>query len=132
MRIERTTEKAERVLAHLTEWMDQIKDLECTEGVTVVIRTYHNGRENGYSVVFDKYLRDREFDTRVVWFSEFRSSDEIVVYSDAPAGFEYMVDNILDAVYERRKLFQSPKQAAMHCIAKLASVSKDIPRELPR
>lgn len=66
-----------------------------------VIGSYQNGREQGHSI------RAGCFNSRWIGWSEFRRSDDIVVY----AGLDNM-QSISDEMYENKKFFDTPKEAA--------------------
>ena len=78
--------KAETVL--------QIFDVEYGNEQEYYSRTYHNGRENGFAIT-------RVSDKKTAYISDFRRSDEIVVYLS-----NMYDDNITPQAYDNKMLFK--------------------------
>lgn len=127
MIIERVTEHAEGVLDIVAEWLDRIKDNEGTDDVTAIIRSYVNGRENGFSVVIERFHTwPRTVETRVVWFSEYRRSDEVVVYPEAIQGCTFDPSSLSENAWKDLCLFDTPREAAEFCIDFLGAFNEPL------
>lgn len=88
---------ADSVLA-LIEWI-------APDGVSLFAEPYVNGRERGWAV---------SFEGKTAVFSEFRNSDEIVIYTGKRMEFEMAGNVPSERAYKQKKFFSctEPYQAA--------------------
>lgn len=101
---------ARKVLAEIKRLAKNSKDDSC-----VVVESYVNCREQGFALA--------SCDDRKVAFSEFRRSDDIVVYFGTRKDFAFNTNIPSDEVYESAKFFRFDKieQAAKFIIKYLES-----------
>jgi len=122
MIIERTTELAEKVLNILVPTLSTIKNADAS----CVVRTYQNGRENGFHVSIS-VLSSIGLIIREVWFSEFRRSDDVVVYPHMRGDYGKSWDGVLPGgAYQNKRLFQTPEEAALFCFDVLTGKADSI------
>ena len=108
---ERKRELADAVLAYL-KWMNNHDDK-----IELDLETYSNGREYGYVLKLDT-VDGRLLFSNQLWiaFAEFRSSDDIAIYTDKG----YWNGHLTAKSYEESKLFRYDEAA------KAAKYIKDI------
>ena len=101
---------ARKVLAEVKRWAASSKD-----DALVECEAYVNCREQGFAL--------SSCDARKVAFSEFRRSDDIVVYFGARSDFAFNTNIPSDEVYESAKFFRFDKieQAAKFIVKYLES-----------
>ena len=99
---ERKRELADAVLAYL-KWMNNRDDK-----IELDLETYSNGREYGYVLKLDT-VDGRLLFSNQLWiaFSEFRRSDDIVIYTDKG----YWNGQLTDKSYEESKSFRYDEAA---------------------
>jgi hypothetical protein len=119
MKIERSGKMAEEVLGELS------KLLWGETRLAAHVSAYRNGREHG--LVFNVHgLLRKGFVDRSFTFSESRSSDEIVVYDgNLHTSREHHNDNDADAMYDAKRLFATPKAAAMFIAKEIKATIKE-------
>jgi hypothetical protein len=91
MKIIRTTEVADKVLKQFTSRWKKINF-----NGTAYVEPYQNGREHGWAL---NYKMNR------IAFSEYRNSDQIVVYYGPLCDFSLQGNVPSDKVYEHREIF---------------------------
>jgi hypothetical protein len=97
---------ARKVLAIVKRLAKNSKDDSC-----IVVESYVNCREQGFALA--------SCDDRKVAFSEFRRSDDIVVYTGARADFAFNTNIPGDEVYESARFFRyNQHEAAAKFIVK--------------
>lgn len=102
--IYKTWELAETVLNYLAV-------LLCDSGFDAYAYTYHNSGENGFCVKLSSvHVMSEEQKGRVVYFSEFRSSNDLVVYKMD----KNRTDGIDEEAYKGRRLFREALDAAKY------------------
>jgi hypothetical protein len=87
---------ARKVLAEVKRWAKLSRD-----DSVIAIESYVNCREQGFALA--------SCDDRKVAFSEFRRSDDIVVYFGKRADFAFNTNIPSDEVYESAKFFRFDK-----------------------
>lgn len=76
---------------------------------SVTLGAYSNGRENGYTLKM--YAYPPVLTALVVAWSEYRTSDEVVVYVDDRGEWDGIPS---DRVYKEKKLFKTVDEAAKY------------------
>jgi hypothetical protein len=99
MKIVRTTKVADKVLKQfISRWKSLKFPSIYPEEFNLYLEPYQNGREHGWSL---------SYKMRKVAFSEYRNSDQIVVYCGTLADFHLQGNVPSDKVYKRREMFSS-------------------------
>ena len=101
---------SERVLKHLNTLIEKSGRKRKIEK-SFYVEQYNNGREQGYCI--------RHYETRInICFSQYRTNDNVVVYSGHD--FDNINGNIpSDLAFEECKFFDTPRQASKHLFEKL-------------
>jgi len=108
MKIERGNALAEAVLLELR------KLLVGETRLHGFVSGYKNGRENGLIFTVCGKLNEAFVD-RSFTFSEYRNSDDIVVYDgDFQSILTFGPEKAGNAMYDAKKFFRTPKAAAQH------------------
>lgn len=109
MKIHKKYYRAEKIVKMLKKAVCFLNLHDATVGC------YSNGRENGFCL---RLFEGNKF--LVIAFSEYRSSDDIVVYiGDSFADFEMQGNVPSDEVYENKKMFGDEEQAVEYIVSKI-------------
>ena len=120
---ERKRELADAVLAYF-KWINNTDDK-----IELDIETYSNGREYGYVLKVDRIDGRLLFDNQLwIAFSEFRTSDDIAIYTDKG----YWNGHLTDKSYDEMKSFKYNEayNAAEYIKNLIEEYATDIRKEL--
>lgn len=107
----KTTQKADRILSNIKK-IDKANSASLKEKTKIYVFPYHNGREKGWQLINDN---------KAVTFSEYRKTDQIVVYCGSTIDFENAIPS--EEIYSAKTFFAHDEynKAANFCMKYLFS-----------